>query len=463
MEADSAPASWLLRAPPWSGVNDGTERARKRIRVAAPRTAVRAENTLRKYAMSAANKLATMGDWCTFVLTERGHPDLATTVATLPYKAARLLEHLRRRGASVPITTEPWTPERLRQAAHRGSHQSAKQDIEFVCTEMLEFCAQGFLTVLPLHVALLLPNLRLSPLGTVPQRNRRSRLIVDYTFSGVNEETAKLAPPEAMQFGRTLQRLLRQRIVYADPAYGPVYLGKIDIADGLYRIGLQPRDIPRLGVILPTTCGEPLVALPLALPMGWVESPPYFTAVTETACDLLNSTLRSKASIPPHPLKSLALTPPPNVTPIPPHPLESLALTPPPDVMPPAERTLRSAAPGSAKHRPPPLVYTNVYADDFILAAQTKRHRRRVLRAALHSIDSVLRPLARNDRPSRKEPVSVKKLRQGDASWATTKTVLGWEFDTAAGTLNLPRHRLAQLYELLDAFPPSRKRAPMKE
>jgi hypothetical protein len=150
MEADSAPAPWLLRAPPcWSGDNDGTERARKRIRVAAPRTATRAEDTLRKYAMFAATKRATIGDWCTFVLTERGQPELAATVATLPHKAARLLEHLRRRGASVPITTEPWTSERLRQAAHRGSFQSAKQGIKFVCTtEMLEFCAQGFWTVL---------------------------------------------------------------------------------------------------------------------------------------------------------------------------------------------------------------------------------------------------------------------------------------------------------------------------
>lgn len=96
---------------------------------------------------------------------------------------------------------------------------------------------------------------------------------MDYTFSGVNTETARLAPSEAMQFGRSLHRVLT-KIVYANPVYGPVYLAKIDIADGFYRIGLQPRDVPRLGVILPTTdTRDPLVAFPLALPMGWVESP----------------------------------------------------------------------------------------------------------------------------------------------------------------------------------------------
>ena len=122
------------------------------------------------------------------------------------------------------------------------------------------------------------------------QRNRRPRLIVDYTFSGANDDTACLAPPEAMQFGKALQRILC-KIAAADPAYGPVWLGKIDIADGFYRIGLQPREIPRLGVILPTDGTEPLVAPPFALPIGWVKSPPYFTSVTETACDLLNAKL----------------------------------------------------------------------------------------------------------------------------------------------------------------------------
>ena len=400
---------------------------------------------MRKYAECAAIKLDSFGDWTAFVLTERGRPDIAPTVKHLPHKAARLLHHLRQRGASVPLCTSPWDRDRIHRATLRGSHQSAKADIDFVCQEMLEFCEQGFWTVLPLSIALRLPHLRLSPLGVVPQRNRRPRLIVDYTYSGVNDDTVKLAPPEAMQFGKALQRLL-SRIVRANPRYGPVYLGKIDIADGFYRIGLQPRDIPRLGVILPTTQGEPLVALPLALPMGWVESPPYFTSVTETACDLLNARLRHWQEVPPHPLEDLAATPP-------------TAVASPPGKWMPDTPAFGDSAPLHS----PPLAYGDVYVDDFIMAAQTRRHRRRVLRAALHSIDQVIRPLAADDRPSRKDPVSVKKLRQGDAFWATQKTILGWDLDTRAGTLTLPPHRLSRLYELLDAFPATRKRAPLAE
>ena len=403
---------------------------------------------MRKYAFYAADKLTNIGDWQLFVKEERGLADIATGVYALPHKAARLLHHLQHRGVSVPLHTGPWTRDQLRQAASRGSHKSAKDDVEFVCNEMLELCRQGFWTVLPLHVALQLHHLRLSPLGVVPQRNRRSRLIVDYTYSGVNDETARLAPPEAMQFGKALQRLLQQ-LVHADPRYGPAWLAKIDIADGFYRIGIQPRDIPRLAVILPSTTAEPLVALPLALPMGWVESPPYFTAVTETACDLLNHALRRGDHPPPHRLEATAATQP-----------EAAATR----SSPLGDFATGCAYGGPPERRKSPLAYGDVYVDDFILAAQTTRHRQRVMRLALHAIDAVFRPLdPSTDRPSRKEPISVKKLLQGDACWSPRKTVLGWDLDTTTETLQLPPHRLARLYSLLDAYPPTRKRVPIAE
>ena len=231
--------------------------------------------------MRAASKLECVGSWELFVEGVRGMADITPDVATLPHKAARLLEHLRRRGAGVPLHTGPWTKDRIYAVALRGSHSLAKDEVEFVCLEMLQLCQQGFWTVLPLSVALQLAHLRLSPLGVVPQRNRRSRIIVDYTYSGVNAETTRHAPPEAMQFGKVLSRIL-SKLVHADTArHGPVHLGKIDIADGFYRIGIRPHDIPRLGVILPSAGGEPFVALPLALPMGWVESAPYFTSASD--------------------------------------------------------------------------------------------------------------------------------------------------------------------------------------
>jgi hypothetical protein len=93
-------------------------------------------------------------------------------------------------------------------------------------------------------------------------------MIVDYTFYGVNADTCRLAPEEAMRFGQAFQCLLED-IVNANPRFGPVYLCKIDISDGFYRVQLQAKDIPKLGVSFPEeNDGEHLVAFPLVLPMG---------------------------------------------------------------------------------------------------------------------------------------------------------------------------------------------------
>ena len=90
---------------------------------------------------------------------------------------------------------------------------------------------KGQWMVLPYNAVRNMPNLRLSPIGVVPQRERRPRTIVDYTFFGVNDETLPLTAPESMQFGKTLQRVF-QAIVQADPRHGPVHLTKVDVADG---------------------------------------------------------------------------------------------------------------------------------------------------------------------------------------------------------------------------------------
>ena len=401
------------------------------------------EHNLGKSALVFASELSRLGSWEAFVRSVRSSSDISPHVQHLPHKAGRLLNHLRRRGAPVPLQTPPWSSQRVHQAVQRGPHKSARDHIAFVCSEIQDFCNQGFWAVLPLHDALALPNLRVSPLGVVPQRERRPRLIVDYTFSGVNQETVRLAPPEAMQFGRALQRLL-SHLVHANPRYGPAKLAKIDVADGFYRVGLRPSDIPKLGVILPHSPTElPLIAFPLALPMGWVESPPFFTALTETACDLANAAAQARGLSPKvHPLEAVAQTPAPDA----------------PSPRSPPSDWARAATSFDASVRTKPLSIVDVYVDDFLLAAQTKREQHRLLRHTLHAIDAVFRPLDASDPPSRKAPASVKKMQQGDAHWAYRKRMLGWVIDSISETLELPPHRLERLYALLDELRPPRKR-----
>jgi hypothetical protein len=392
--------------------------------------------------------------WEVVVSKARGESNVSRGVRQLPHKAARLLQHLRRRGAGVLTSTAPWTIQRLDAAVARGSHKSAHLDREFVLEEMMDFCRQGYWMVVPYAAVRHWRDLRLSPIGAVPQRDRRPRLIVDYSFSDVNAETVQLAPPEAMQFGRALHRVLR-RIVEADGRYGPVYLAKIDIADGFYRVWLQYRDIPKLGVVLPTSPGQPpLIAFPLTLPMGWVESPPYFTVLTETVCDLANASLRRGHVLDlakPHHLEHVAATLS--------NAAQASAL---PSKRPRSHERLRSSQRLVRLPGRPPVADVDVYVDDFLLLAQTEPQRTKVMRTTLHAIDQVFRPLAPSDPNHRKEPASVKKMLKGDACWDTQKRILGWDIDTEAQTLQLPEHRLDRLHVLLDSISPPHKRVSAK-
>ena len=91
-----------------------------------------------------------------------------------------------------------------------------------------------------------------------------------------------------MQFGWALERVLR-KVVTAHPTQGPLYLLKINLSDSFYHVCLHVQDASMLGVAFPMAPGElVLTAVPLVLPMGWTESPPYFCTTTETIVDLAN-------------------------------------------------------------------------------------------------------------------------------------------------------------------------------
>ena len=172
----------------------------------------------------------------------------------------------------------------------------------------MDFVRKRFWVILPARLVRHLKKLRLSPLGVVPQHERRPRLICDYTFYGVNQDTVPLAPAEAMQFGYALLRIL-WILALANPIFGPVHMSKNDIKDGFYRLRLSPESILAMGLLLPLWDNEePLVAFPLVLPMGWTESPPSFSAATETIADLANHSLQRDETLPPHRLEDKANT-----------------------------------------------------------------------------------------------------------------------------------------------------------
>ena len=385
-----------------------------------------------------------------------------TSLTNVLHPARRLLHFYKHRGAPVKFSTPPWTRHQVQRALRRGPHKSCHEHLDFLHEEFIDMINKGQWIILPYSAVQQLPGLRVSPPGVVPQRERRPRWICDYSWWDVNADTLPLAAMEAMQFGHALDRILRE-ILLADPTFGPVHLIKLDISDGFYRIALNIDDIPKLGVVFPTPPGaEPLIAFPLVLPMGWTNSPPIFSTATETIADLANIRINQLRQPLPHHLDELAqsIPSPPPAPPTNMSRLPTIARDP--------------SLPSSNK----PLSYTDVFVDDFVAAAQQNAptpparttdtlppldNLRRIRRILLHAVDDVFRPLSPSDPPERREPVSLKKLREGDCSWGTIKLVLGWIIDTETLTIRLPPHRIQRLAEILDSIPRTQHRTSLKK
>ena len=396
--------------------------------------------------------------WEEFVARRRGRGDFADLLQ-VQHPARRLLRQYKHRGAPVVLADAEWPEVRRQEALQRGAHTSTLEHIPFLKEEFASMVAKGQWVILPYSVARDLPDLRLSPPGVKEERDRRPRWLGDYSYSKINYITQPIAPLSSMQYGRTLDRVLRE-IVYADPRYGPVHLMKADVSDGFYRIPLRPKDAPKLALVFPPIgTAEPLVAIPLVLPMGWTNSPPFFCAASETIADLANAALVDHRPARPHNLDGRAEGGRPNQGIISGGGRAAAANMPAPQTLP---RPL-TRDPNLSRKNPRLLAYVDVFVDDFLALAQGPIGRlRNVRRHLFHAIDRVLRPLDEDDAPQRKEVNSLKKLDQGDGAWATQKEFLGWDIDTVGMTIRLPERRVTRLRELLDLFPPSKKRTSVK-
>jgi hypothetical protein len=213
--------------------------------------------------------------WEEFVEEFRGRSYLATELDHVEHPAAELLRQWRDEGVPAMTSSPPWTNEQKDQCIHRGCHQSAKDHADFLREEMAEFIENKFWVVLPYEIVRDLEDIMFAPAAVKDERDRKPRLLCDHSWPwlgwlSVNDTTIPHAPPEAMQFGRTLQRLL-WLIRHANPKFGPPKTNKQDLKDGYYRLFLRALDCLRLALVLPKFEGEPqLIAIPLACTMCWV-------------------------------------------------------------------------------------------------------------------------------------------------------------------------------------------------
>ncbi len=171
----------------------------------------------------------------------------------------------------------------------RGCHKLASDHADFPRDELVDFIENKFWLVSPYRSVRNLQALQLSPAAVKEECDRCPRVMCDHAFSPINETTLQHAPPEAMQFGGTLHRIMRA-MHRANPKHGPVRLAKHDIKDGFCRMHPHAEHCPWLAIVLPR-CEEEerLVATPLSCTVGWTKSPPTFCTMSETAADVANA------------------------------------------------------------------------------------------------------------------------------------------------------------------------------
>jgi hypothetical protein len=140
------------------------------------------------------------------------------------------------------------------------------------------------------------PQLKISPISMMPHKSRKFRTILDLSFAirlqaggvvpSVNESTIKSAPKGATtQLGQSLGRIIH---AFASSSTDEkVFMAKWDIKDGFWRLDCAEGEEWNFSYVLPTLDGKhTTLVVPNSLQMGWIESPPYFCAASETGRDV---------------------------------------------------------------------------------------------------------------------------------------------------------------------------------
>ena len=97
----------------------------------------------------------------------------------------------------------------------------------------------------------------------------------------------------------------------ADLRLGPVYIGKLDLANTyIWICFLLKGTLSVVFLILrKKPMNDQLVCFHLSLPMGYMESAPYFCMSTYTIVDMANASMNCLHMASPHPLESLSDVP----------------------------------------------------------------------------------------------------------------------------------------------------------
>ena len=267
----------------------------------------------------------------------------------------------------------------------------------------------------------------------VPHKSRKFRTILDLSFRlchkgkllpSVNSGTVKLAPEQAMiQLGNCMKRLVSTMADNYDPEK-PFVFAKVDIKDGFWRLRVFDDEAWNFCYVMPqqtlsTSIDNTQIVVPNSLQMGWCESPPLFCAVTETARDVIESLLQC-SNLPQHKFEYQMLERAENV-----HRLQAAAQA---------------------------VNLLEVFVDNFIAATNdtSSSNLTTFSKAILHDIHSVFLPPEVSTHQG-ENPISQKKMKQGDGTWQTTKEILGWIVNDTEYTIQLPPSKCEKITKLIKA------------
>jgi hypothetical protein len=369
----------------------------------------------------------------------------------LEHPAAPLLQHYATMGCPT-MTGKDWTRTQIYEAVRRGPHISA-----LTPEEIAHFKEEAALKEKNGQARLLRwidirdnppKQLKILPISAIPHKSKPFRSILDLSFplrlcdgttlSSVNDSTQKTAPQGSIdQMGHTLSRIIHA-FASTDPS-AKILMAKFDIKDGFWRLDCQDGEEYNFAYLLPHTPITPekdwLIVVPTSLQMGWIESPGFFCAATETSRDIIDVYANTPlGALPEQKLESYAL-----------QSLHNLDL------------------PNTSTKL---FQYmTEVYMDDFVslLVGYLTEHVKHIAHATMMGIYDMFPP----DPIPDNNPISLKKLLKGDGNYSTSKSILGFEFDGIKKTLWLEDDKrlaiLAILKNWLQTAARSRHGIPFKE
>ncbi len=300
----------------------------------------------------------------------------------------------------------------MEAAIERGPHASAltPEAIEHFRLEVAGKVATGQARVVEWDEIRNNPpeQLKISPIAAIPHKSKAFRSILDLSFRlrlqdggvvlAVNDTSTKTAPQGAIdQIGHSLKRIIHAFAEAGDDE--KIFMAKWDVKDGFWRLQCRDGEEWNFAYVLPQEEGSAVrLVVPTSLQMGWIESPPYFCAASETARDVAAGYIETAVgSLPRHRFEQHTVA------------------------------TDEMSAGGTSGSGEGFKYVLEVYVDDFmsLVIPTSAAHLQHVANAVMKGIHDVFP----EDADEENDPISLKKLRQGDGRYSTRKCILGFDFD----------------------------------